>query len=172
MSYFEFVGKNPRTLYGMINYAKNEKKTKPPLMYGFGVHPDSAYEEMSAVKEIWHQTGGRKYRQFFFSFDSNVNLPDEILMEIGYKIGLYYANDYQILMTMHFNTNNIHIHYVLNTVNIYTGKKFRQIRQDLYNYKLYINQILNSYNLPLIKMHLTKAEAAELDETNDIVTTE
>ncbi|GBG56595.1 mobilization protein [Sporomusaceae bacterium FL31] len=172
MSYFEFVGKNPRTLYGILKYVKNEEKTKHPLMYGFGLQPDSAYEEMKAVQKLWHQTNGRQYRQFFFSFDSNINLPDEILMKIGYEIGLYYANDYQILMTMHFNTSNIHIHYVLNTVNVYTGKKFRQTKLDLFNYKLYINQILSSYKLPLIEMHLTQAELLEIDLENDIAPTE
>lgn len=153
MSYFKFIHQNPRTLFGVIHYVKNEKKTYPTTMYGFGVDPESAFEEMDTVKKLWHQTGGRQYKHFMFSFDSDIKLSQNALMDIGRKIGEYYANEYQILMVMHSNTNNIHIHYILNTVNMFTGKKFSITKRDIYNYKLYINQILQSHNLSLIELY-------------------
>lgn len=157
MSYFKFVNQNPRTLFGIINYATNEEKTNKTLIYGFGIDPAHAFEEMDAVKQMWHQTSGRQYKHFIFSFDSNIDLPNNILMNIGCDIGAYFANEYQILMAIHFNTNNIHIHYVLNTVNMFTGRKFSITKRDMYNYKLYINQILQRYNLPLIELYDNKA---------------
>ncbi len=153
MSYFKFIHQNPRTLFGEIRYVKDENKTFPALVYGFGVNPDSAFEEMDTVKKLWNKTDGRQYKQYMFSFDRNITLPENIIMEIGYKIGVYYANEYQILMGIHLNTKNIHIHYVLNTVNMFTGAKFSITKRDIYNYKLYINEILQSYDLSLIELY-------------------
>ncbi len=161
MSYFKFIHQNPRTLFGVIYYVNNEAKTHPDLMYGFGVDPDSAFEEMATVKQLWNQTDGRQYKHFMFSFDSDIKLSKNDLMDVGCKIGAYYANDYQILMVMHSNTNNTHIHYILNTVNMFTGKKFSITKRDIYNYKLYINQILKSHNLSLIELY-------DDNEPNDI----
>ncbi len=153
MSYFKIVDENPRTLFGIIRYVKDDGKTTLQLMCGFGVDPETAFEEMDFTKRIWNQIDGRQYKQFIFSFDSDIVLPTETLMEIGRKIGTYYAAEYQILMVIHFNTANIHIHYILNTVNVFTGKKFSMTRRDMYNYKLYINQILQQYDLPLIELY-------------------
>ena len=165
MSYFKFIHKNPRTLSGVISYAKNDAKTHPDLMYGFGVDPESAFEEMATVKQIWNQTDRRQYKHFMFSFDSDIKLSKNDLMDVGYKIGAYYANEYQILMVMHSNTNNTHIHYILNTVNMFTGKKFSITKRDIYNYKLYINQILQSYDLSPIELYDTD-DQDDIDEDN------
>ena len=153
MSFLRIVHGNPRTLFGIIRYVKDTGKTIPLLMDGFNIDPETAFEEMDFTQRIWNKTGGRQYKQFIFSFDSDVVLSRNTLMEIGRKIGAYYAVEYQILMVMHFNTANIHIHYILNTVNIFTGKKFSMTKRDMYNYKLYINQILQQYGLPLIALY-------------------
>ena len=158
MSYFKFINQNPRTLFGVVNYVQNEKKTDLTAMYGFGVNPESAFEEMDTVKKLWNQTDGRQYKHFMFSFDSDITLSQKVIMDIGREIGEYYANEYQILMVMHSNTNNIHIHYILNTVNMFTGKKFSITKRDMYNYKLYINKILQSYNLSLIELYDDNAQ--------------
>ena len=129
MSYFKVIHNNPRTLFGVIHYVKDGDKAIPALMHGFGIDPEIAFEEMEVAKILWNQTDGRQYKHFIFSFDSDVVLSQNVLMEIGRKIGAYYADDYQILMVMHFNTANIHIHYILNTVNIFakSNQKLNQL---------------------------------------------
>ena len=153
MSYFRVIHENPRTLFGVVKYVKNENKTDSATMDGFGVLPESAFEEMDIVKKIYNQADGRQYKHFVFSFDSNITLPIETLKEICYQIGCYYANDYQILSAIHFDTNNIHCHYILNTVNMFDGTKFSMSKGDIYDYKKYINQILESYNLSKIELY-------------------
>lgn len=154
MSYFKFVNKNPRNLIGIVDYVKGEKRSSLSLVYGFGIDPEYAVEEMETIKKIWNQTDGRQYKHYIFSFDNDVTLPQQTLIKIGQEIGAYYADDYQILMAMHFDTNNIHIHYVLNTVNMFTGKKFNLSKAEIFKYKLYINQILNQYNLAPLALYI------------------
>jgi hypothetical protein len=154
MSYLKAINQNPRTLFGIIHYAKDERENSlPPIAAGLGVFPDTAFEEMDAVKQIYNKTGGRQYKHFMFSFDSNVSLSHEMLMEIGHKIGSYFSREYQVAFYIHFDKNNIHIHYILNTVNMFNGQKFRISKRDFYNYKLYINEILLSYNLSPIDLY-------------------
>lgn len=159
MSYFKFCNKNPRTLYGIISYVKRENKDDQVLMYGFGVDPETAFEEMEFAKQIWHQTTGRQYKHFIFSFDSNLPLSPEQVITIGQQIGLYYAKEYQILMVLHTNKENLHFHYVLNTINIRTGKKFSITKQDVYQYKQYINATLLQYQLNPINLYDTEKTA-------------
>lgn len=154
MSYFKVINQNPRTLFGIIHYAKDEREdSSPSLAAGLGVSPDTAFEEMDAVKKVYNKTEGRQYKHFMFSFDSNVSLSHKMLMEIGHKIGSYFAKEYQIAYYIHFDKNNIHIHYILNTVNMFNGQKFRISKRDFYNYKLYINEILRDYNLSSIDLY-------------------
>lgn len=164
MSYLKVVNQNPRTLFGIIHYVKNEAKTTSPLMYGFGLSPEYAFEEMDYIKNLFHKEDGREYKHFIFSFDSNMNLTVNKMMTIGVQIGSYFADGYQILMVLHLNTNNPHIHYVLNTVNMFTGNKFSITKGDFYNYKIYINQILQQYALPLIPLY----ERKEDDITDEV----
>ncbi|WP_371371034.1 relaxase/mobilization nuclease domain-containing protein [Sporomusa aerivorans] len=154
MSYFKVINQNPRTLYGIIHYAKSERKNSlPPCADGLGVSPETAFEEMDAVKRIHNQTEGRQYKHFMFSFDSGISLPHETLLEIGHKIGSYFSGEYQIVSYMHFDKRNTHIHYILNTVNVFTGQKFRITKRDFYNYKLYINEILGNYDLSPLTLY-------------------
>lgn len=132
-------------------------------MAGIGINKNRAHEEMLLAKILSNQTGGRQYKHFIFSFDDDIALSNDDIMKIGYEIGSYYANEYQISMAVHLDTNNTHIHYVLNSVNIYTGTKFRQSRGDLFNYKLYVNDILKNYNLSPITMYIYEDETDDLD---------
>lgn len=165
MSIFSIIEKEPRTLNGMVKYAKRSEKDEHILLDGLGLNHQYAAEEMFLGKQLCHKLSKRQYKQFIFSFDENVNLSYETIAEIGYKIGAYYANDYQILMTIHFDTNNTHIHYVLNTINVNTGQKFRSSRSDLYNYKLYINKILQEYELSPIQQYRIDI-SSDLDDIN------
>ncbi|MDF2571540.1 MAG: hypothetical protein K0R55_3144 [Sporomusa sp.] len=91
MSILKSIDTNQRTLYGMIEYSKDNRKAPKELLYGFGVNPMYAYEEMQLVKQLFNKIGGRQYKQIIFSFDSDIKLPNVILKEIGYHIRLYYV---------------------------------------------------------------------------------
>ena len=103
---------------------------------------------MNALKRIHNKVEGNPYKQMIFSFgDEASSLSIDKINEIGCKIGSYYANEYQIIGAVHLDTDNLHIHYVLNTVNMLTGYKFGQSSHDLWRYKKYINAILLDYGL-------------------------
>ena len=154
MSHLRFIHRQPRTLLGVLEYAAPENDT-PSV--GINLCPETAYEEMQAVKEIWHKTGGRKYKHYVLSFEEEVNLPAETLLEIGYKVGQYFADEYQLLISLHQNTDNLHLHIVQNTINMLTGKKLSLTKGDMLDVKIHTNRVLAEYQLSPIDLFDTPA---------------
>ena len=159
MSHLRFFPKQPRTLPGMVEYAIPEEDT-PSI--GINLCPETAYEEMQAVKEIWRKTGGRKYKHYVLSFEEEVNLPVETLLEIGYKVGQYFADEYQLLISVHQSTDNLHLHFVQNTINMLTGKKLSLTKGDMLDVKIHTNRVLAEYQLNPIDLFNTPAAQAKM----------
>jgi hypothetical protein len=155
MSIVEFVNENPRTLYGIIRYVKNDSKTKPALIIGFGLDPSIAFEEMLFTKIAYHKEAGRQYKQIVVSFakSDTDKLTDHVLMNISQEIASYYSKKYQILMGVHFNKPNIHMHFIINSVSPYNNKKFASSTVDLYLFKKHVDAILIRYHLSPVCMY-------------------
>ncbi len=164
MSYLKVVNGTKYTLYGMIGYITENRDTYPPLLLGVGINPDFAYEEMTVAKQIFNQTDGRPYKQLIFSFDADIDLTQDELRSISYEIASFFKNEYQILMSIHFDTVNTHIHYVMNSVNIRTEKKLQMSKQYIYHFKRFINEILERYQLSPIDLYEASALAGDSGE--------
>ena len=158
MSHLRFFNGQPRTLSGILEYTLPEEDT-PSI--GINLYPDTAYEEMQAVKEIFRKPGGRKYKHYVLSFEEEVQLPAETLLEIGHKIGQYFADEYQLLISAHQNTDNLHLHFVQNTINMLTGKKLNLTKGDMLDVKIHANKVLAEYQLNPIDLHNTPAALAK-----------
>ena len=70
MAVLRYVKESPRTLYGVIRYVSDEKTTIPELIFGIGVNPELAYEEMMLVKRLYAKERQRQYKQMVLSFKS------------------------------------------------------------------------------------------------------
>jgi len=91
-----------------------------------------AYEQMMATKQHFGKTGGNVAYHGFQSF-----MTGEVTPEEAHKIGLetarkMWGNEYEIVVTTHLNTENIHNHIVVNSVSFKTGKKFENHISDHY----------------------------------------
>ncbi len=60
---------------------------------------------------------------------------------LGWQIAAYYAHRYQIVFGVHENTENLHIHFVFNTVSFVDGLKYNNM--DKLN--AYVNKTYNEY---------------------------
>ena len=161
MSYLKVVNGNQYTLYGMIDYITKERDVYPPILQGVGVNPAFAYEEMSAAKQAFNKTEKRQYKQFIFSFDQGIDLSQGELLSISYEIASFFNNEYQIMSSIHFDTLNTHIHYVVNSINLFTGKKLQVSKQSVYRFKLFINEILKRYGLSPIDLYTDSNDDAD-----------
>ncbi|MBR2353422.1 MAG: relaxase/mobilization nuclease domain-containing protein, partial [Clostridia bacterium] len=75
---------------------------------------------------------------------------DDVTPEMAHEIGLRFAEyfgGYQALVATHRNTDHIHNHIILNSVNMETGKKFHQSAAELIKVKEFSNALCREYSL-------------------------
>jgi hypothetical protein len=109
-----------------LNYIANDVKTMQGLYVGTRniVDPAKATKEMIQVKEYFGKLGGRVAFHGVISLDESESDPknagklmmlmDELLKEL--------FPDNQAVYAIHTNTDNLHVHFVVNTVGL-DGKK-------------------------------------------------
>lgn len=117
-------------------------------MTGIGINPVTAYEEMVRAKNIFHQEDGKQYLHLVISYDEILQQAETAHL-IGQKIAEYYKG-YQILLTTHSDTDNLHCHLIINSVNMSTGKKLSQRRKDFWKFVEYANKVFEHHGLPHI----------------------
>lgn len=149
---FPLLGK--RNLEEMYHYIVNPSRTNDLVIFGLGVNPHYALLEMEFAHYAFCTGTRNQYQQVIFSFDKEVDkkLSLRQIREIGEKIGMLFANQYQVLGALHINTNNLHFHYLINSVNINTGKCYCQEGSIYYYYKA-VNEIITVYGLEPIKYY-------------------
>lgn len=120
-------------LYAALRYVENDKKTDQ-TMYVSGINcpKQKAYEYMMATKRRYGKLGGNVAYHGYQSFISGVVIPEE-----AHQIGLetarrMWGKDYEIVVTTHLNTDNLHNHIVVNSVSFRTGRKFENHISDHY----------------------------------------
>lgn len=148
MSILKFERRTPKSLAAMYDYVTDVNKTDFEHIFGIGVNPLYAVQEMEFVQQIYHKTNLlHPYLQVIFSFDQNTAYNMSQITEICKEIGLYLLIDRrQLLGAIHYkNERNIHCHYIINTVGI-DGSVYKQV-YSLHFYKERVNLILAKYNL-------------------------
>ena len=110
-------------LHNVINYVADDSKTEC-AMYVSGVNCSSsgAYNEMMNVKEQFGKTDGIVAWHGYMSFEEGEVTPDEA-HEIGLKFAELNFKGFQVVVTTHLNTDNIHNHFVVNSVSYENGKR-------------------------------------------------
>lgn len=147
MSIVKFVNAKNRCLSQLnsaIKYITNEKKAPAGFISQTGLSADFAFADMLTLKVLFGKTSGRQYIHFIVSFDENVSATDAF--HIGCEILSYFRGKYQVLMSTHTNTDNNHLHYIINSVG-FNGYKFRQSKRKLQTLKDWINEILEQNGL-------------------------
>ena len=76
---------------------------------------------------------------------SNKELCTQELMTLGWQIAAYYGYEFQVLWGVHADSANLHIHFVVNTVNYRNGKMLSEGYEDLKQLKLFVANIENSF---------------------------
>ena len=142
-------------LYAALRYVSNDKKTDE-RMYVSGVNCNAkrAYERMTATKKRFGKTGGNVAYHGYQSFQAGEATPEE-----AHKIGLetarrMWGNEYEVVVTTHLNTDNVHNHFVVNSVSFQTGRKFENHISDHYR----LRAISDAVCLEHVKSILRDAE--------------
>ncbi len=113
-------------LYAALQYAENSDKTDQQLFVsGINCSKNLAYSQMLAVKGKFGERGNVVAYHGYQSFDVNELSPEE-----AHSIGIetarrMWGDKYQVIVTTHLNTDNLHNHFVINSSSFKDGVKFR-----------------------------------------------
>ena len=117
----------------VLLYAADKEKTldegeQQYAVTGIGCRAESAAREMAAVQRRFGKAGGNVAYHAYQSFKTG-----EVTAEECHRIGVetarrLWGNDRQVLIATHFNTGTYHNHFVVNPVNMWTGKKLEALK--------------------------------------------
>ena len=143
-------------LQSVLHYAANGEKTEHGMektMYVTGINcsRDHAFREMYAVQERFGKTGGNVAYHAYQSFK-----PGEVTPELCHQMGVELAKrmwgeDYQVLVATHFNTGTYHNHLVINSVNMWDGRKFDCSKRAYYELRRLSDELCEEHGLSVIR---------------------
>ena len=113
-------------LYAALRYAENDGKTDRKLFVGgINCSAQNAYAEMTAVQRRFGMKGKVVAYHGIQSFASGEVTPEQAF-EIGKETARrMWSEKYQVLVTVHLNTDNLHCHFVVNPCSFRDGAKFK-----------------------------------------------
>ena len=141
----------------VLRYTMQDKKAvaEDGNKYVSGVNctPVSAYTEFNNTKKLSRKTDGRLYYHFVQSFSTQENISPQT----AHEIALQFAEEsnllhgYEIVVSTHIDRDHIHSHFVMNSVNAETGKKFHINEKDIRELMKISDNICREYGLSVIE---------------------
>lgn len=118
-------------LYAALSYAENDNKTDRKMYVGsINCSKQNAYAEMIAVQRRFGLRGKVVGYHGIQSFREGEVTPEQAF-EIGMETARrMWCDKYQVLVTVHLNTDNVHCHFVVNPVSFKDGTKFQNKISD------------------------------------------
>ena len=135
-----------------IDYAVNGDKTEQKLyVSGINCIPNTAFNEIKNVKRQFFKTTGIQGFHGVQSF-----IVGEVTAEQAHKIGLQLAEElwgdrFQVIVSTHLNTDNIHNHFVLNSVSFIDGKRFCNTKKDYALMRKTSDRLCEEYGLNVLQ---------------------
>ena len=141
----ESEGRNPAThLKNALEYIQNPDKTEECVLVG-GINclPDTAFEQMEEIKNIFHKTGKRQGYHVIISFSPEEKVTAEQAMYVLEHFAKdVLGDDYEAVYAVHTDREHMHGHLIWNSVSMTTGKKYNSPKS---NWKNHLQPITNKY---------------------------
>ncbi len=142
-------------LQRVLQYAGNEEKTESEeqalFVTGVNCSADHACQEMLAVQRHFGKTGGNVAYHGYQSFKTGEVTP-ELCHQLGVELARrMWGEDYQVLVATHLNTGTYHNHFVVNAVNLWTGKKFDCNRGAYWRLRAISDELCREHGLVVIE---------------------
>lgn len=102
---------------------------------GINCNGINAYNEMMLTRCAYPFKGTNSSERFFYQYIQSFDSKEEITVDKVHAIGLEFAENawtnYQVLVATHIDRGHIHNHFIINPINLETGKRLRQSPQTL-----------------------------------------
>ena len=136
----------------VIDYITNKDKTdNKKYVTGINCMADIAFKEMSISKQQFNKTGGILGFHAYQSFKGCEVTADEA-HEIGIRLAEeLWGDKFQVVVTTHTNTKNVHNHFVINSVSFVDGKKYYDNKTNYAIMRQVSDNICKEYELQTLE---------------------
>lgn len=113
--------------------------------------PDTALQEMKNTKKQFFKATGIQCFHGVQSFIKGEVTPEQA-HEIGIKLAEeLWGDKFQVVVSTHLNTDNLHNHFVLNSVSFVDGKRFCNTKKDYAVMRNTSDKLCEEYGLSILK---------------------
>ncbi len=155
MAVIEFINRSNKTFKGLrqaIKYILQQQKTRPDLIGAIDCSPEHADKEMIAVKKEFNKWDGKQFFHFVQAFHPHENVTPETVHEMAEKLLKHEKfKGFQVLFSTHVDADHLHTHFIINSVNAETGKKWHTTKEDMQNLKDFSDELCREYGLSTIE---------------------
>ena len=151
-------------LYDALRYVENDDKTdKKMYVTALNCSKSAAYEQMTAVKRKYGERGKVVAYHGYQSFQSGEVMPEE-----AHRIGVetarrMWGDRFQVVVTTHLNTDNLHNHFVINSVSFKDGGKYRNSIEQHHEIREVSDAVCREYGKSVLensRFHRTQSRGA------------
>lgn len=141
--------KTGNDLRNLVNYAAMGKDGTANVCGAQGVllgEPDSMYCQMEGVKKQFHKERNRQGMHYVLSFSGEEEkyIGVNEALRIGYAVADFFRG-WQVVFGIHTDTDNLHIHFIVNGTSYENGKAFEMDPAGLREVKEYIKAVVWNY---------------------------
>lgn len=156
MPIIHFINNKTQTAGGMrnvLNYVSRKEKTVSEdkrFVTGVNCLPETALDEMTATKNLYHKPDGRLYYHLVQSFPSGYDIEPELAHKIAVELAEKAFNKYEVVVATHIDREHIHSHLVLNSVSFEDGKKYHSDRESVEQLMKLSDEICRRYGVHVL----------------------
>lgn len=142
---------NIGSLGSVLSYSLQEEKTEYDngrLVSGINCLPETALKDFVSTKERFNKTEGRQYYYAIQSF-KDADIDPVLAHTLAREWAERCYPDHEIVIATHLDTDNIHSHIIINSVNCVNGKKIHQNGDDIKRMRSVNDELCMKYGLPV-----------------------
>lgn len=165
----------------LVNYVSDPLKTVIQYTTDSGKTLDKEYvtylncsfadpkSSMENTKKMFHDESKILAFHGFQSFEE-----DEVSADLAHQIGVEFAEKmwgdrFEVIVTTHLNTDNIHNHFLLNSTSFVDGKRYCNMNKDLYRMRNISDELCREHGLSVIEHKEYKSESRKSYFKNETI---
>ncbi|EWJ72280.1 TPA: relaxase/mobilization nuclease domain-containing protein [Staphylococcus aureus] len=146
-----------------INYAEKRAEEKS----GLNCDIDYAKSSFKATRELYGKAGGNEGHVIIQSFKPGEVTPEQC-NQLGLALAEKFAPNHQVAVYTHNDTDHVHNHIVINSIDLETGKKFNNNKQALRDLRDFNDDVCREHGLSVpekdtARLRYTQTEKAIAD---------
>lgn len=131
----------------------NEKCFKATCLNCVNNGAEGLSKQFYETRRFHNKDNGILAHHYVQSFSPNEKITPELAHQIGVELAQKMATGFQVIVTTHIDKDHIHNHFIINSVSMETGLKWKGNGSTLYAFRDESDKLCKQYGLTTIDKH-------------------